>query len=349
MQNSIFTPNLSIETLKNELLKASINDDEVVNFRLRLNALISNIDYSLTKIEQSLQPRKNWPNKLRFFPFNLKIVQKLALRAYELLFREHRDAQIQMHKVSQNLLVLNKELLQFINTFLEQKEKNRKKQDSESHDLYVNLTESFRGPAEEIKKRQAYYLPYIKDSQASSVEFPVLDLASGRGEWLELLKENGFHAKGVDLNHHFVKNCREAGLVVEQKNLMAYLVSLPADSLGAVTAFHIIEHLPFNELFSLFEEVKRVLRPGGLAIFETPNPENVFVGSCTFYLDPTHRHPLPKDLVKFLLQQKGFKNIQCVELSPHPEEVKLQGSSDIAESFNKFFYCGQDYAVFAYK
>ena len=55
---------------------------------------------------------------------------------------------------------------------------------------------------------------------------------------------------------------------------------------------------PFEVLLSFIDEVLRVLKPGGVALFETPNPDNVLVGSATFYLDPTHQRPLPSGLLK---------------------------------------------------
>ncbi len=45
-------------------------------------------------------------------------------------------------------------------------------------------------------------------------------------------------------------------------------------------------------------------------IFETPNPENLVVGSNYFYLDPTHRHPLPTELMEFLLKNRGFDEVE---------------------------------------
>ena len=60
----------------------------------------------------------------------------------------------------------------------------------------------------------------------------------------------------------------------------------------------------------------RVLMPGGVAIFETPNPDNVLVGSNFFYFDPTHRHPLPSQLMHFLFETRGFQPIEVINLHP---------------------------------
>jgi O-antigen chain-terminating methyltransferase len=98
----------------------------------------------------------------------------------------------------------------------------------------------------------------------------------------------------------------------------------------------------------LLDETVRVLKPGGLAIFETPNPQNVLVSSQTFYLDPTHRNPLPSSLMKFLAESQGLGFVKIMNLNPYPENVKLTGT-ELAERFSDYFYGSQDYAVLGYK
>jgi O-antigen chain-terminating methyltransferase len=98
----------------------------------------------------------------------------------------------------------------------------------------------------------------------------------------------------------------------------------------------------------LLDEVVRVLRPGGVAIFETPNPENVLVGSNFFYLDPTHHHPLPRDLTQFLFEQRGFDRVEVLNLNPW-ESGRVAGEGELAERFNGLFYGPMDYAVLGWK
>jgi SAM-dependent methyltransferase len=210
--------------------------------------------------------------------------------------------------------------------------------------LYAAFEERFRGSRQEIKQRVAVYLPKLRDAGIGTREMPILDVACGRGEWLELLKEQGLHATGVEINPIFVEHCRRYNLKVEQSDLFAYLRTLPDESLGAVTGFHIIEHLPFEMLIKLLDETLRVLNPGGIAIFETPNPENVSVGSNTFYLDPTHRNPLPSAMMGFMLQARGFCRVEILKLHPS-REANAPDDHELTSRFNELFYGPQDYAV----
>ncbi|MBN3960656.1 methyltransferase domain-containing protein [Nostoc sp. NMS8] len=214
--------------------------------------------------------------------------------------------------------------------------------------FYVAFEEQFRGSREEILDRLKVYLPLIEQVKIGTHESPILDVGCGRGEWLELLQESGYTARGLDINKVMVEQSRSRGFEVIEADVMVYVQSLPDSSLGMVTGFHIIEHLTFTKLMKFFSEVVRVLKPGGLAIFETPNPQNVLVGSCNFYFDPTHRNPLPSSMIKFILETQGLHQVKIINLHPYPESYKVSGS-EVAERFNDYFYGAQDYAVVGYK
>ena len=138
----------------------------------------------------------------------------------------------------------------------------------------------------------------------------MLDLGCGRGEWLEVLAENGLAARGLDLNRVAVEECAQAGLDVVHADALEHLRAIKSDTLGAIAAFHVIEHLGFGQLIALLDEIQRVLRPDGAVLLETPNPENLIVGACNFWLDPTHVKPLPPELMQFLCETRGFTPVR---------------------------------------
>jgi 2-polyprenyl-3-methyl-5-hydroxy-6-metoxy-1,4-benzoquinol methylase len=214
------------------------------------------------------------------------------------------------------------------------------------HDaLYAALEDRFRGTREEIKERLSFYLQFVKGIPD---EAGVLDIGCGRGEWLEVLREDGIKASGLDMNSILIEQCQERGLEVVEEDAIVYLRNLPDKSLGAVTGFHIIEHVSPDQLLSMLDEVMRVLIPGGVAMFETPNPDNVLVGSKYFYLDPTHRHPLPSQLMHFLFETRGFQRTQVINLHPW-ETARVQGDAELTERFNDYFFGPMDYAIVGWK
>jgi SAM-dependent methyltransferase len=220
--------------------------------------------------------------------------------------------------------------------------------DEEEHlldHLYASFEDQFRGSREEVASRLRVYLPILKDA---GVTGDVLDVGCGRGEWLEILRSEGIGARGVDHNRVFVEQCRLLELDVAEEDALAYLRGLPDESLSAVTSFHLVEHLPFEKLIRLLDESVRALRPGGLLILETPNPENFMVSSCSFYADPTHRNPIPSPTLKFLLEARGLERVEVMKLRPW-DAARLEGDAEIVKRFNDYFYSALDYAVIGRK
>ncbi|GCA70199.1 putative S-adenosylmethionine-dependent methyltransferase/MSMEI_2290 [Microcystis aeruginosa NIES-2519] len=214
--------------------------------------------------------------------------------------------------------------------------------------FYFAFEEHFRGSREEINKRLEVYLPRLREAQIAPGDSLILDLGCGRGEWLELLRDNGYRARGIDLNRVVIEQCQSRGLDVLEGDVIAYLQSMPDESVAVITGFHIIEHLPFEILVKLLNEAFRVLRHRGLVIFETPNPANVLVGSCNFYFDPTHRNPLPSLMTQFLGQYCGFAEVEILNLNPSTETAICE-DSEIAKRFNECFYGPMDYAIIGHK
>lgn len=209
---------------------------------------------------------------------------------------------------------------------------------------YMEFEESHRGSVEDIRRRQRHYLRFVREAIPDPSAGRVLDLGCGRGDWLALLGEEGFEALGVDNNATLVNAARRAGLRVHDADLFVYLESLEPRMLAAITAFQVVEHLPLDSLLALFAEARRVLRPGGLLILETPNPENLQVGAYSFWMDPTHVRPLPPPLLHQLARHFGFIDIRIERLNPWPQ---YREDAESADPLNRLLYGGQDYALIA--
>ncbi len=214
--------------------------------------------------------------------------------------------------------------------------------------FYVEFEDNFRGSFEDITARLTVYLPYLMrfSNDASAT---VIDIGCGRGEWLRLLQQNAIQAVGIDMNSAMVDACKEQGLTAYCLDAIAYLRQQPEASLAAITGFHIIEHLPFKLLLSLFDAALRALRPDGLIIFESPNPENLAVGAFNFYFDPTHLNPVVPAVAQFMAKQRGFAKADILRLHPYPDDFKVPEDSELARQFNAAFYGPQDFAVIAWK
>ena len=183
-----------------------------------------------------------------------------------------------------------------------------------SDQFYRAFEEKFRGPRGLIQQRLEVYLPFVQPVCAAYPEALVLDLGCGRGEWLELLQKNSIAAMGVDLDTGMLEACQQINLKVQCQDALESLKQLQDGSASVVSAFHLVEHLPFDRVKDLVAECHRVLKPGGLLIMETPNPENFMVATHNFYLDPTHLRPIPPDLLAFVPEYLGYESVKILRL-----------------------------------
>lgn len=187
-----------------------------------------------------------------------------------------------------------------------------------SDPFYRAFEERYRGDRDLIAERLKAYDSFTVPLAAAYPGAVALDLGCGRGEWLELTARLGFAAFGVDLDEGMLAACRERGLHVETADAMATLRARADASVALISAFHLVEHMPFEVVQALVAEAQRVLVPGGLLILETPNAENLVVGTNNFYLDPSHLKPVPALLLEFLADYAGFARKTVVRLHGEP-------------------------------
>ncbi|MEO8248721.1 MAG: class I SAM-dependent methyltransferase, partial [Burkholderiales bacterium] len=211
--------------------------------------------------------------------------------------------------------------------------------------FYRAFEDCHRGSRELIGKRLEIYLPFVAPLRELYSPARVVDLGCGRGEWLELVSHVGFEAHGVDLDEHMLRACRELKLSVQQGEALQHLQKLDDASHCVVSGFHFAEHISFDDLEALVIEALRVLEPAGLLILETPNPENLVVGTSSFWLDPTHQRPLPPPLLSFLAEHAGFARVKLLRLQ---EPADLGARSDIRLS-DVITGASPDYSIVAQK
>jgi len=215
--------------------------------------------------------------------------------------------------------------------------------------MYVSLEDHFRGDPEVIKLRQMEYVSFVKDVVTATS--PLLDLGSGRGEWLTILKNLDLPAQGIDSNSTCIAECLENGLDVIQGDLLSVLLTKKDKSFGAVTMFQVLEHLPFDVLILVLREIRRVLANGGVFIGEIPNSETLRVGASTFWIDPTHQRPIFPEVLRFLATKVGFSHVNSHYSNPVAPMPTWDGlSTENADSLRNMFHAINgpgDFAIIA--
>ena len=213
-----------------------------------------------------------------------------------------------------------------------------------SHELsfdYGRFAERFRGTEDYVKKNIQFYKGRFQGRG------PVLDIGCGRGEFLEMMRDAGVEARGIDLSDEAVARCRQKGLQVDKADLFEHLNDLPDDSLGGIFCAQVIEHLKPESLPEMIRLASGKLSRDGLLALETPNPECLAIFASHFYLDPTHTRPAPHPLVAFYMEECGLGQIEVQRLSPALES--MPALAGLPEDFREAFFGGLDYAIFGIK
>lgn len=216
--------------------------------------------------------------------------------------------------------------------------------------FYSLLEDKYRGSRDEILGRLKVYLNEFESAKERTLNNgAIIDLGCGRGEFLELLNSHGFNAIGVDNNPIQLRAAENKNLSVVNDDIFEYILKIPDNSIMAVTVIHVIEHLSFDKLITLCSHIFRILMPGGVAIFETPNPRNLIVGATTFHIDPTHVKPIPSEVCSTLLEVLGYQNISINHLHPSSNYKKYFENREFDHYLTQLLFGPQDYSVTAQK
>lgn len=202
---------------------------------------------------------------------------------------------------------------------------------------YTRFADRFRGSEEYVREGQRFYVPHF----AGCVS--VLDIGCGRGEFLELMREAGIGAHGIDLDTASVDLCRAKGLSAEVADLFGYLASESGTPYDGIYAGQIVEHLPPEQVPQMVKLCAARLKPGGILAIETPNPESLAIFATHFYIDPTHTRPIPPALMAFYFEEFGLGGIQVHRRFPAGDsmpEVK-----QLPEDVQQKFFGSLDYAI----
>lgn len=190
------------------------------------------------------------------------------------------------------------------------------------HDaIYASFIDRFRHEESFLKNVFRRFLPELKGHGR------ILDIGCGRGEFLDLMREEQIECYGVETNMEFVQRCRARSLDVQQVGWAEHLRSLPDGSLGGIVAMQVVEHMTSRELLEFLQSAARKVRPGGILIAETLTPcLNTLLRK--FWVDITHVTPLHPDALSFFVSAVGFRNARIDYYNEIDKPLRLVSGAD---------------------
>lgn len=315
----------------------------------------------ISKLSRFITGEQNQVNQLtKQAVIQLQNSQRILMRQIEELnsHNEHLERKITELQYANKVIGARNKAIASV----ESDEKVR--QDEFVNDVYLRFEDKFRGTKVEIEKRLQYYIDkYVVGKIEQSNNDIIVDLGCGRGEWLKLLEHNHYSPIGIDMNAAMINSCTQQGLVAYQMDALTYLNSLKDNSVLMITAFQMVEHISTDMLINLLKEVNRVLKPGGIVILETPNPGNLRVGACNFYLDPTHTRPVHPEFLRFVAEECNLVDVEIAYWNDEESEkwwmdvvnadtMRICESvtfRTVADEVRHVFFNSPDYALVARK
>jgi SAM-dependent methyltransferase len=153
----------------------------------------------------------------------------------------------------------------------------------------------------------------------------VCDMGCGPGHIARYLRDAGTSVFGLDLSRRMIEVARQRNpdTRFQEGNMLA--LDLPSATLAGIAAFYAIVNIPKESLPSVFREMERVLRPGGLLLLafhmgdETLKPGELWgqTISMNFFL-------FPVSTIRHYLEGAGFAVEEVLERGPYPPEVEYQ-------------------------
>jgi 2-polyprenyl-3-methyl-5-hydroxy-6-metoxy-1,4-benzoquinol methylase len=206
---------------------------------------------------------------------------------------------------------------------------------SEKHASFYSFYSEMGGDQSSVMQAHfEAYFGYLPQTSKSAV----LDVGCGAGEFLQYLEKNGRSAVGVDLDAHEVERCLAKGYDVRCENALPFLES-KKNTFAAITCFQVIEHMPWSDVQGFAAKAYSALEENGCCIIETVNLRHPLAMNG-FFTDPTHQLPLADNLLCFLLEWVGFKNVKLLYL--HPDQMSGTSRCEPERIY-------QNYAVIGYK
>jgi ubiquinone/menaquinone biosynthesis C-methylase UbiE len=148
----------------------------------------------------------------------------------------------------------------------------------------------------------------------------VWDFGCGPGQTAQYLKNLGVEISGLDLSEKLLEQARNIhpGIHFQKGNMLG--LEFENSSIAGAVAFYSIVHFMEEQVRTAFDEIFRVLQPGGIFLL------TFHVGDKTIRVEEFLGRKVDIDFMFFNtdfiigdLKKSGFEKIETIEREPYPE------------------------------
>lgn len=173
---------------------------------------------------------------------------------------------------------------------------------------------------DEHKKKPRDQEILYRFSQEVADRQPIWDFGCGPGQTAQYLKGLGIEISGLDLSEKLIAQARmlHPGIPFRRGNILD--LEFEDESIAGIVAFYAIVHFSEKQVERAFEEIFRVLQPGGVFLL------TYHIGDETIHIDEFLGKAVDIDFMFFktdfifsCLQDVGFEKIEVIERDPYPE------------------------------
>lgn len=208
---------------------------------------------------------------------------------------------------------------------------------SQLRNMKKDITQSVRENYDRLA--DAYARRYVNELQSKPLDRELLnhfaaavrgrgdvcDMGCGIGHIARFLRDAGASVFGLDLSPGMIEQARKlnSDISFQVGDMMA--LTLRDDALAGIVAFYAIVNIPPDSLPTVFQEMARVLQPGGLLLL------SFHIGDEVLHPDALLGQPISMDFfffrpvdIKRHLESAGFTIKDVVEREPYAPEVEYQ-------------------------
>lgn len=185
----------------------------------------------------------------------------------------------------------------------------------------------------------------------------LLDVGCAYGPFLKEAAAAGFDCRGIDLSDDAAAHVtRDLGIPAQAVSFEDFVENpTESDRFDVITLWFVIEH--FHDLSRVLEKVHRLLVPGGVLAFSTPNLHGISGRkNLPAFLKASpedHRSVFSPASAKKVLEGRGLSLARIRITGHHPERFPSQGALRLPEgayaAVSRLFHLGDTFEAYAVK